>query len=215
MSRSNFSLIAVFVAVLFVTLVTSQTAHASILTSQMGYGATGSNVTSLQQFLATNPLIYPAGLVTGYYGSLTQAAVVQFQAAYGISQVGRVGPTTQAKINSIMLSGLGLDTTAPVIANAWVQSNRNSAVVNWTTNELAQGQVYYDTSPIRSDEETGHGQLPYVGGISVPNSTGVSNSQSVTISNLQSNTIYYYFVRAIDSSGNISSLLSNTFRTNN
>lgn len=36
---------------------------------------------------------------TGYFGSVTKTAVVNFQAKYGISQVGRVGPVTREKLN--------------------------------------------------------------------------------------------------------------------
>ncbi len=203
----------VLLAILFISAIGVSKAHAAI-TSELDFGATGGEVTELQQFLATNSLIYPAGTVSGYYGPLTRAAVVQFQVAYGIPQVGRVGPMTQAKMNSIMASGFGLDTATPIMGNASVATNRTDTTINWTTNELTRGQVYYDTSPIRSDEATGQLQQPYVSGISAPNNVNVSTSQSVNIQGLQANTLYYYFTRAIDNSGNSSVTLSNTFHTN-
>lgn len=184
------------------------------LTSELDFGSRSDDVTELQQFLASNAMIYPAGLVTGYFGPLTQAAVMQFQASYGIPQVGRVGPMTQAKINDIMSSGFGLDTSAPIKANASIQTTRTGATINWTTNELARGQVYYDTFPIRSDESNRHAQQAYVSGTSAPNNSDVRNTQSVSIQGLQPNTLYYYLTRAVDNSGNVSMTLSNTFRTN-
>lgn len=42
-------------------------------------GSTGADVTRLQQFLATDPAIYPDAQITGYYGALTEAAVKRFQ----------------------------------------------------------------------------------------------------------------------------------------
>ncbi len=42
-------------------------------------GSTGADVTRLQQFLATDSSVYPEAQVTGYYGSLTEAAVKRFQ----------------------------------------------------------------------------------------------------------------------------------------
>lgn len=42
-------------------------------------GSSGADVTRLQQFLATDPAIYPEKSVTGYYGALTEAAVKRFQ----------------------------------------------------------------------------------------------------------------------------------------
>lgn len=42
-------------------------------------GASGADVTRLQQFLALDPAIYPEAQITGYYGALTEAAVKRFQ----------------------------------------------------------------------------------------------------------------------------------------
>ena len=211
MKKINVSIGSIFV-VLLLSLVVTQRANAAI-TTQLDLGSSGINVTALQQFLATNPSIYPEGLVTGFYGNLTKAAVTQFQVNYDLPQVGRVGSLTQAKINNLMLSGLGLDTTAPTVSNVLVQRNRNSATVSWSTNEPANGQVYYDTKMIQSDEATGHGQQPYISGVSAPNSSGAGYSQSVTIQNLQPNTIYYYLIRSIDNSGNITLILPSFFQT--
>lgn len=201
------------IALFFVTSlgIGSTAAHAEI-TSLMGVGSRGSDVTQLQQFLASNSWIYPAGTVSGYFGSLTRAAVVQFQTAYDIDQVGNVGPITKAKINSIMNSGFGLDTTVPVISNLAVSVGSNSASVLWTTSESARGQVFYDTQPIRANEQTANSQIPYVSGTLAEN-TGYQTSQAINLSNLQTNTTYYYIVRSIDRSGNITMTLSNSFHT--
>ncbi len=107
----------------------------------------------------------------------------------------------------------GLDISAPSAANPTLQANRTSATLNWSTNELARGQVYYDTAPIQSSEASGHAQQAYVSGTSAPNNTDVRNSQSVTIQGLQPNTTYYYLTRAIDNSGNVSMTNANSFVT--
>ena len=61
------------------------------------------DVKCLQQFLKNQGAnIYPEGFVTGSFGALTQSAVVKFQAKYGISQTGFVGPLTRTKINQIL-----------------------------------------------------------------------------------------------------------------
>src|SRR5437867_578422 len=39
----------------------------------LSLAATGNDVSQLQQFLASDPSVYPEGKVTGYYGALTQA----------------------------------------------------------------------------------------------------------------------------------------------
>jgi len=211
--RIGFASAGTFLALL---IVSSAMAHAAI-DSHMSVGSTGSDVTQLQQFLATNSQIYPAGIVSGYYGSLTQAAVVQFQVAYGIPQVGQVGPITEAKVNNIMASGFGLNTTAPTISNLSVsQVNPTSAEINWTTDKLARGQVFYSTSPIQANEATGPYQLPYIGGAAaaVNSNVGVSNTQFVELSGLQPNTFYYFIIRAIDNSGNVSMSKTQSFQTN-
>ena len=71
-----------------------------------------SEVRCLQEFLKSQgPEIYPEGLVTGNFLSLTKAAVIRFQEKYaseilapwGITQgTGFVGETTRAKINQLL-----------------------------------------------------------------------------------------------------------------
>lgn len=205
-----------FLALLFVSTAALPLAHAAI-TSSLSVGSSGSQVTQLQQFLATNSQIYPSGIVTGYYGPLTAAAVTQFQVAYGIDQVGQVGPVTEAKVNSIMASGLGLDTTVPVISNLTVgQLNPTTAVISWNTNSLALGQVFYDTTTIQANEATGVYQIPYIGGnaAAANSSPTVSMNQAIQLSNLQPNTVYTYIVRSIDQSGNVSMSNAQSFQTN-
>lgn len=56
----------------------------------------------LQKILASDPTLYPEGLITGFYGSLTETAVKRFQAKLKLEQVGVVGPQTLAMINEIL-----------------------------------------------------------------------------------------------------------------
>lgn len=83
-------------------------------------GMSGADVTRLQQFLATDPNVYPNAQVTGYYGSLTQAAVQRWQIKYNIvasgsietTGFGMVGPRTAAAMSLQCSQGGG--TGAPV-----------------------------------------------------------------------------------------------------
>ena len=204
-------------ALLFISSATVPAAHAQITASELSAGMSGSQVTQLQQFLATNSQIYPSGIVTGYYGPLTQAAVTQFQVAYGIAQVGQVGPVTEAKINDIMTSGFGLTTTVPVMTNLGVsQINPTSATVGWTTNTLTLGQVFFSTSPIQTNESTGVYQIPYIGGNGADsnNDTNVGMGHSIQLTGLQANTFSYYIARSIDQSGNVTMSEPMSFQTN-
>lgn len=65
-------------------------------------GANGDDVRILQKILASDPVVYPEGLVTGFFGPLTETAVKRFQAKLKIEQVGVVGSSTLAKINEIL-----------------------------------------------------------------------------------------------------------------
>lgn len=75
------------------------------LESKMHLGTQGEEVKTLQRLLSTDPTIYPEGLITGFFGPLTETAVKRFQAKLKIEQVGSVGPQTLARINEI-LSGV-------------------------------------------------------------------------------------------------------------
>lgn len=72
------------------------------LARDLAVGMTGEDVEELQEILASDPDIYPEGLVTGYFGSLTQRAVERFQDRFGIDSVGRVGPQTRRTINQMI-----------------------------------------------------------------------------------------------------------------
>jgi peptidoglycan hydrolase-like protein with peptidoglycan-binding domain len=79
----------------------SQAEGSSSLTfsSYLSMGMTNAEVTQLQNVLEQQG--YFSGTVSGYYGSLTEAAVKKFQAAHGIQQLGVVGPATREALNLI------------------------------------------------------------------------------------------------------------------
>ena len=67
-------------------------------TSYLEVGSTGSQVTALQTRLTA--LGFYSGPITGTFGSQTEAAVKRYQAKNGIDQMGVVGPSTRASLNS-------------------------------------------------------------------------------------------------------------------
>ncbi len=72
-------------------------------TSDLTVGSTGSQVTALQQWLASKGyLTMPAGTSFGYFGNLTKMALAKYQAEAGISPAaGYFGPVTRAKLNAM------------------------------------------------------------------------------------------------------------------
>jgi peptidoglycan hydrolase-like protein with peptidoglycan-binding domain len=195
------------------------------LSGTLGLGATGANVTSLQTFLASNSSIYPQGLITGLFGPLTQQAVRNFQGAFGISQVGSVGPITLAKINSLISSGVnltgisgggvGADVNAPIIYTPSVSTSRTGAVISWATSEPATAEVYYSPTPFQLTEAIGSGEPSIIGGSNTGDSTTLQASSTVGLQNLQPSTIYYYMVESTDASGNLQYTWPSSFMTTN
>jgi peptidoglycan hydrolase-like protein with peptidoglycan-binding domain len=198
-------------------------AQTATISTSLDIGSTGPDVTTLQTFLAKDPSIYPQGLVTGYFGSLTSAAVKNFQARYGIDVVGRVGPITRDKINSLIISG-GFGGTgtagvgvAPAIYNiasssASNQDGTRSQTITWSTDRNTRGKLFYSTTPLTFTETNSPTGEPFVSGSVVTDDTyGVTKSLSV--SNLPAATSYYYMIEAIDANGHVSVTWPNMFRT--
>ncbi len=203
--------------VLLAALMMASQAHAatfSPLTGQMSVGSSGNNVINLQTFLASDHNIYADGRVTGYYGMLTYAAVVQFQLNYGISTVGNVGPVTLAKMNSVIAAGHGIDVYAPSIYNVAVQKTTTTATFNWATTEPAGGKVYYSANPMSGSEAIGNFTEPSIVGGTTVLAMNSQGSQSVVVNGLQPNTTYYYIIEAADASGNVTVTTQSTFVTN-
>jgi len=103
-------------------------------------GMTGDDVKTLQAILASDPDVYPEGLITGFFGPMTARAVVKFQAKSGIEQVGEVGPKTRAQINkklsesSLAQENVGGETRPCVppghlIAPGWLRKNNQNEIV--------------------------------------------------------------------------------------
>ena len=75
-------------------------------TVNLGFGSTGADVSALQQILINDGYLTAVSAPTGYFGPLTQAAVVIFQTANDIAPaVGYFGPLTRASINSAVAVG--------------------------------------------------------------------------------------------------------------
>ncbi len=221
--RSGTLALALIVTILFASLYAVNVNAA--ITSSLYLGSTGSQVTELQTYLSTNASYYPSGLVTGYFGPLTEGGVQKFQVAQGIvssgspatTGYGRVGPTTMARINALNGGGIVNNAswdTVPVMSAPNVNHTNTTATFTWNTNELTTGQVYWSTSIIQSDEATGPRQMPFISGTLALDAGGKQSAHTVTVSNLQPNTVYYYVVRNIDAGGNVTMTNPISFRTN-
>lgn len=95
----------------------STTSPAFIFTSTLHIGMSGEEVSRLQEFLAQDREVYPEALVTGFFGPLTERAVMRFQAKNGIESLGVVGPITRARLNALMQSTLTLPTSTSTVTS--------------------------------------------------------------------------------------------------
>ncbi len=77
-------------------------------------GMTGDNVRKLQEFLGNFPDIYPGGLVTGFFGPLTQTAVQKFRERNDDGSAGVVGPKPQLTATPAEQSNAALSNPASV-----------------------------------------------------------------------------------------------------
>jgi hypothetical protein len=147
---------------------------------------------------------------------------MKFQQLYGFDQVGRVGPVTRDKINSLITSGgwngvtQSGDVSGPAFSSIYQSQTNTSASISFATNEITSARVVYYTSPLMFNEGdiTSAGFGP-IGGFSAYSSNGSAQNHSVSVTNLQPNTIYYYTIIATDMNGNVSVWGPNmTLRTN-
>ncbi len=77
------------------------------LTRSLYKGVSGDDVTQLQEFLKSDSEVYPEGIVSGYFGPLTERAIKKFQKKHGIESIGIVGPKTRKKLYELLEDGAG------------------------------------------------------------------------------------------------------------
>lgn len=206
--------VATTVGIFFLAVSTSS---ALSLSRELQFGMSGTDVAGLQRFLATDASVYPEGTVSGYFGQLTKNAVARFQAKFGIASVGRVGPQTLAFLRTLGDSITGGTSTnvdptkAAKIYGVNVQTYGNTATITWSTDENANGHIFYDNKPLTTVEYV---NSVTVSGIQANNDNGSRTSQSITLNGLTSGTTYYYLIYVTDANGNVSVTWPTTFRTN-
>ncbi len=171
-------------------------------------GARGGEVTALQEQLKGLPGVYPEGLITGYFGTLTEKAVRKLQAQNGLEQVGYVGPKTRELLlklskDKITDMGVGDGKVAPQIFDVQpMVTSSTTAYVFWTTNKYTTSDFLYSNStPLASTTP-----------MKITDSN-MSFTHSVNISGLMPNTTYYYMIKINDNRGNPATTTERSFTT--
>lgn len=202
-------------------LVSRVEAQSAQFTQSMDFGSQGSQVAALQTFLSTKTAHYPEGLITGYFGPLTQAAVQRFQCAEEIvcsgsaatTGYGRVGPITLAQLNLRASGTIGVDVSAPFISGIVVVTSSTTATVSFSTNELSSSKVIYSVFPMTIAESAGPGFAPVVNGTTAMSDANFRTAHSISLSGLSPNTTYAYTAYATDGTGNLSLTWPAMFKT--
>ncbi len=140
----------------------TSTSTSSITGNTLGYlhlGDSGEQVRYLQALLASDPGIYPQGLITGYFGALTQIALARYQAKHGLAPVGFIGPQTRQNLDDDFAHmPLGVSTSSPsgvcsfippghLTAPGWLKHHEGEDQENWLVPGCAYGQNQGTTTP--------------------------------------------------------------------
>jgi peptidoglycan hydrolase-like protein with peptidoglycan-binding domain len=97
MSMKSGAISLVFLALLLLPYSSSAQALCPDLSRNLSFGSRGTDVVSLQNFLILENL-FEAGNNTGYFGQLTEAAVIKFQSQQDVPTTGLAGVLTRAAI---------------------------------------------------------------------------------------------------------------------
>ena len=156
-----FPLVFVFVLLITPLFLSAQNNDAAALPAlkparTLHKGMSGSDVQTLQKYLTLMPDLYPAGSVTGYFGSATEAAIKLLQVREGLvdpktagAEYGTVGPKTLATIRKIVLQGSPATTTLQTAPKPAATSTPAAATSTPAAPKAAL-PVRDTTAPIRS-----------------------------------------------------------------
>src|SRR3989344_2821451 len=178
------------------------------ITRQLAIGATGDDVRELQELLASDPELYPEGIITGYFGSLTARAIERLQERFGIERAGEVGPLTRQTINQLLSRFAhgqknvferisddededededdDEDVTDLMISDVSARRiTESGATITWETNEDADSTVWFATSS---------GFVIGAAGVQMKTSSSEVEKHQIRLADLNPGTTYYFRV---------------------
>ncbi|MDP2910621.1 MAG: peptidoglycan-binding protein [bacterium] len=158
------------------------------LLKQLKKGTRGDDVELLQEFLATDPEIYPEGYVTGYFGKLTEKAVKKFQKLANIKgEDGIVGSKTLSKINELLEEGAGSSGKVPpgLLVAPGIKKKLGYSP------EAPEGQDLPHGIEKKLDDDDGDSESPFISDISVLDVTS-SSAKIIWKTDEKSNSTVWY-----------------------
>lgn len=120
------------------------------LTQNLGIGSRGEDVKKLQKYLAQDKEIYPEGLVTGFFGSLTEKAAKKWQEKNEIEATGTIGPKSRVSLHEAISATNIVAITTPAgekvtICHFPPGNPDNSQVIEIDKSALSAHLVHGDT----------------------------------------------------------------------
>jgi hypothetical protein len=74
------------------------------MSTDLSFGSRGVDVVSLQTFLESKGLlVIPVGVTKGYFGPLTQSALMKYQSSVDVPATGYFGPITRGVMSQMMM----------------------------------------------------------------------------------------------------------------
>jgi peptidoglycan hydrolase-like protein with peptidoglycan-binding domain len=220
------------------TNVTTPVATSALdITATLSLGSTGDEVTQLQEFLQTQGF-YTFPTVTGYFGSVTEAAVKAYQRSQGIDPIGIVGPQTRAALvqsstaaaatragtsSSSTSTTTSVPSSPPIISGGEGGGGFSSSpppdVTPPVISTISTGSIVSSSATISwTTDEAATSQVIYgltsAYGATTTLDSSLITSHSVALSGLTPSTTYHYEVISSDSSGNKSTSTDQIFTTN-
>lgn len=133
---------------------------------------TNGDVSKLQQFLAQDSSIYPSGLVTGYFGPMTETAVQRWQATHSVvssgsadtTGYGYVGPKTRAAMRcisstnaSVTFSASPTYGAAPLSVSFLASNIEKTAMYSIDFGDGSSGQMSFNAVCLECNNGAGSG----------------------------------------------------------
>lgn len=115
-------------------------------------GLTNKSVELLQKVLATDPSVYPKGLITGYFGDLTKEALMNFQVKYKLPVTGTFTGDTESILTTVLLAIPYATYPSDYLLQLDVNSKIQSAVAGEAPADLVSGgKVILSANPVFSE----------------------------------------------------------------
>lgn len=142
----------------------------------LSFGDSGADVRQLQAWLTEAGYTVPE---TGYFGPLTRAAVMHFQAAHGLSVDGIVGPLTAGALYALVGAGGGSGASSGSSDGASSPGDGSSSGSSSSGSSVPPAQIVFPLRPLAEVMPVSDWTLDQ--GIDIPTVGGACGSQVVEV----------------------------------